>query len=125
MSAEAAGQMAEHILGAADASPCVTSMTSFDHLLSRLLDMLPVACRLVGDDGSVLWRSQECIQLSDSSTRSCCTSLGFRHHDADCLSIRTIRLGTPQCGARWLGKKYLSIETTPLRDQTGKVIASF
>lgn len=82
-------------------------------------------CRVVAPDGSVLWVSKSYHREFGSNGRVCCEDLGFSHHPEDCPSLRTIRSGAPQAVYRWLGKRYVVVETTPLRSDEGTVVGSF
>jgi signal transduction histidine kinase len=94
--------------------------------MAQSMESWPVPCRLVDAKGRVVWRSAALDELLTpvGGTR-CCESLGFAHHDADCISLRTVRTGLRQTASRWLGKLYISLDTMPVTAPDGTVMASF
>ncbi|HEY3295795.1 MAG TPA: HAMP domain-containing sensor histidine kinase [bacterium] len=80
----------------------------------HLLDLLPLACRIVDADRRVVWQTPALQNLLTLNGDLCCESLGCQHHAADCPSLRTIQSGRAQRANRWLGRLYVSVETVPL-----------
>lgn len=87
-----------------------------------LLSALPLAYRLVTRDFTLSHASPALLDLVPLKTgESCCESLGLVHREADCSVARCIRTGMPQQTFRWLGKRYVRIDSFPIRSETGVV----
>lgn len=90
-----------------------------------LLERLPLPCRIVTAERKVIWETPALRNMLPSTGGSCCESLSIQHHDADCVSLRTIRTGRTHRRDCWLGQTYVSIETVPLSGFMGAQQASF
>jgi signal transduction histidine kinase len=91
----------------------------------RLFDSVGLPCRLVADGRRVVWQSRALQNMLGPVSELCCESLGLRHTEADCPSATTLRSDCGQAMVRWLGKFYVEIKTTPLRDVLGYEQVSF
>lgn len=93
----------------------------FEHVGS-----IGLPCRLVDADGSVAWQSAALQQLLNlPNGGECCADLGVKFREPDCISRRTIAELRPQHDVCWLGRRFVMLNTLPVRRRGDLNVSSF